>query len=274
MKNTLRLLGSLALAVVSASLVHAQAAYGYAQGQAEVAFLGSSAAGGLYLFQSGSTAGYQTPLEVGSAGTYSYSFGGTYSRFGVSGLYSSSEGGSEASPIGLAAYGTSLDLQYKLTNGNNYTAFVSVGVYTGAFAQAFDSASGQVGFGYAYGAVYVDHTLLQSTSAEASTDALFGGGNYTASYNYDPYTGGNYAFNRYPYGAPYSDYTVVGEYSTFDDQGYTFELGAGQSITVDIVSGDDTHAYALAASPTPGPIAAAPFALGLLGARKRRKNRA
>jgi hypothetical protein len=266
MKNTLRLLGTLALAAVSASIVHAQA-FGAGEGYATLTFLGTTGPAGLA--QTGYAVYPIGPFAVGASYTSAYSAGGVAVYGGALVAYSFSSGYSGAAPYGHSLSGQILDEQFQLSNANAYGITVLVGAYTFGGGYGYQAAAGQFGIGEGYGEIDINGFLVQKTLDAAVADNFLGVGNYSISENFDPVAGGVYARTVFPAGSPYGVLAVGSDY-----QIYGIYLAAGQTDSLEVISGEASEAYAQNVAVAPGPAAAAPFVLGAVGAYRRRKKRA
>ncbi len=199
-------------------------------------------------------------VNVSASGYTVYPLAGNYQKgnaaagagvYGVYGVYSYAANEAFAGPgYGFASIGYGFEQYLTFTNNNPTGATEAFGVSSLLIEQISTSARGYaIDFGgiQEFGGAYFlgFNTIIQ--------DGL--GAPYDLAYNWDV------VYN----------YTSPGYTFTISEGGFTDYLAAGQSITVGIWASGITQATSPAAVPAPAAIA--PFALGLLGALRRRNKK-
>ncbi len=264
MNSTQKLFGTLALAAVGASMAQAQA-YGYGAGYVSASFFQS----GVGLYYTGNTGLYSTGFSYSSVGSNWYSIdynvgtsSSSYTNPFVAEAYGWSTSSAQPGGSGIAVTDT-VENAITLTNlGQNYDTLTINVLTSGAGASSANSWQ-DVGLGEGV-AQFTDSAGLirQLSGAIAETAGLGLGGDYAFAANYDIYNGYNsssyFGGNVFP--ASLSGYAT-------DSQTYYLRFAPGATDTFYLQSGDFHESYSI----TPGPAAIAPFALGLIGAFRRRK---
>jgi len=253
MKTSLRVLSSVALAVAGASLASAQSASGFSEG---------------YVYGSFTTSGgiSWTDSFGGFSDTYAYGNSASYESRG-SYSYLNGFGGATSGPgYGLGYGGSEYYFEFSLTNYSNYTEAAYVTVDTASYSSAA-SVPGSYGIGESYGWGYdTNGNYDQFNETGALVDNIYGVNEaYAAVYAF----GG---FQGYAQGGPYYGIYTTSWYASAPLYSQTYEvlLAPGQSDELVFESYDFHEAYTPGSS-VPGPAAIAPFALGLVGALRRRK---
>jgi len=261
MKSGIKILSTLALATVGASLANAQAAalgYGYANAQYYESNYGL----------------YYTTESSNYSGLYSFATGDSYTidEFGGSlpnpnhGSYAIGESVAYPAVGNSWAYGTAYNENYvTISNLSNYYDTLIINVQTYGLGEAYSASWQSIGYAWG-GGVFEDSygLIFQESFGEAAAQGL-GYQSFWAWSNYDTNYGGSYAFGYYPPIFPQLLYAYA-----YDTETYYLTFAPGASDTF-YTEGFDTHsAYAT----TPGPTALAPFALGLVGALRRRMKKA
>jgi MYXO-CTERM domain-containing protein len=254
MKSTLHILSSLALAAVGASMASAQTASAYANGYV----YGSWSGGDSYYSYAGQD----------FYANYAYGAASSYETRGYT-TYLNGYGASTAGPGYGISYGES---EYyfvtELYNGSNYTQAEYVTVDTSSVTSAYANV-GQFAGGESYGWGYdTNGNYDQYSESESYVDNAFYGYNFAYA---ETYVNG---YVYYAQGGPYYGFypTGWGASAAFDNT-YEVLLAPGQYDDLVFYSFDlhETESFTGASSGVPGPAAVAPFALGLLGAMRRRR---
>jgi MYXO-CTERM domain-containing protein len=260
MKSSYKIFGTLALAAVASSMAMAQDALGYASGYAYAGFY-NYAGSGMYITGAGGGYYYYGSYTYGAAGGIDY-LGYNIGNPEISSVYGESvayaqPGGSLSESI-LETYNWTT-----ITNTSNYYQYEFVYASTSSFSEAYAGSYNAQAVGNSYGWVFDSAGAVdQFSETGAGSFGLGAGGTYAYAYNYDLYNGfsGIYSY----FGGSFPNYAYG---SAYDAQWYTLIFAPGASDTF-YTEGYEYHgAYAT----TPAPAAIAPFALGLIGALRRRK---
>ncbi len=258
MKSTLKIFGTLALAAVGASMAHAYAS-GYGDGYASAQYYES--APGLYL-----TAASGQYYSYGNSSVGSNWYGVDYFYGSSTGQYSGAYGVSfSAAQPGGSGFAASLATANYLTITNLSSHNDTLYVYAQTFGYGSSYVDGWNNYseGVGVGQFYDSYGLInQWSEGAAATLGLGLGGDFAYAANYDGYNG--YSSSSY-YGGNVFPAGLAGEAS--DYQLYALTFAPGASDTFFTYAGE----YHVAYSVTPGPAAVAPFAIGLIGALRRRK---
>ncbi len=260
MKNPFRALAIAALAAVGATLAHSQTAYSSGLGYASAYYYQSQA--GLYFTASGGQYYSYYATSVGSAWyTLDYYYGG-FPEAQWSEAYGSS--GAWAQPGGSGVYSYITSSNYvTISNLSTHYDLLTVKAYTSAGSYASANSWQDYAYDYSLGEFYDSAGLIvQYSETGAFTLGLGYGGNSGYAYSYDPYNGFFGVSASFGSMFPYSVSA-----SASDFQYYYLLFGPGASDTFYTYAYDPHEAYSI----TPGPAAVAPFALGLIGALRRRK---
>jgi len=255
MKSSFKIFTTLALATVGASMANANA-YGSGSGYATASYLQNYGGGLYYSAVSGQYYGvYQFAIGNSAVGD---SYGGGFN-------YSADSGASISAPTYPYSwgYGTSYNENYTtITNGSNYNSYLFIKAYTSASSYSYATSWSDIGYGYGTGAFFDSAGILfQESFAETAAQGL-GYTSFAYASNYDTNFGGSYSYARY---APIFPMALSAGAADLEYYELVFSPGASDTF---YYYGASTHS---AYSTTPGPVAVAPFALGLLGALRRRK---
>jgi len=258
MKSNYKILGTIALAAIGASMAHATAV-GYGDGYASASYYESST--GLYY-----------TAQVGNYNGYGYSYVGS-NWYGVdylnydNGFYNSTFGESVAYDTPGAGSGFFGELYGEggvtISNLSSHYDTLYVYAYTYGFGEGYSSSWNNYGEGEGVGEFFDSAGLIEQYSEGFGAALGRGyGGDYAAWENYDIYNGYTSGFGFFGNVFPGYAYGYSSDY-----QLYTLYFAPGASDTFYTYSYDAHVAYAT----TPAPAAIAPFALGLIGALRRRK---
>jgi len=267
-----RLLGSIALAAVGASMPHGQA-FGYSSNVAQISVTGVAGGyGGVYTQSLGFYYGFIGPVHgnygqyAGGVGNYGF---GTQLYYSYDGSYSASVGYNAASPNGQVISGGYLEDDMELFNTNGFGVTVFFTGVTGSYSYASQQAAGDSAYGEGFAELLYNGYLFQESFTVVEADNLFGDGNFAEAYNYTLGLGSSGGSYFYGYGSPFagSAYAPLTQYwqiylpaygsVVFSE--YTESVGAATSLR--------------SSNGTPAPAAIAPFAVGLLGALRRRNKK-
>jgi len=264
MKLNVKILGTLALAAVGASMAQAQYAYASGSGYASATYYQSQA--GLYFTTQGGTYyGYSTN-SLGYNWSRADYYGGTTSGSGPTQVdtaygWSSSARQANGSPAWAWGQITSTN-SLTITNLSSHYDLLTIAVGTSAGSYALAGSWNDIGYAYGFGELYDSAGLIAQYSETLAARQGLGYGSFGYAYSYDPYNGFFGVSGSFPNVFPAS-LTA----SASDFQYYYLSFAPGASDTF-ITSTSATHsAYSVA----PGPAAIAPFALGLIGALRRRR---
>jgi len=269
MKVSIHILSSLALAAVGASMASAQATAFTNDGVSVLLYNNSIGS-----FSATTTGAYTAAYAsyASGTGTYAdsaYSDGGSYIT--QAGLATASANGGE----GASLWETQMVLA--VTNNSNYAETYEAVVSTTAYALTSVNGLGNYADVFTYGWAR-DDTYYNSgytagfdqySEAGSHTDNIFGSGNFWTAANY---SNGTFTPASGFYGGTYYSFALFG-YASQPDFTYFITVGAGATDTVTLTS----YSYKIAFNQTtvnsgvPAPAAVGPFALGLLGAIRRRR---
>jgi MYXO-CTERM domain-containing protein len=260
MKSSYKIFGTLALAAVASSMAMAQDALGYGSGYA-YAGLYSYAGSGMYITSYGGGYYYYGSYSYGAAGSIDY-LGYNIGNPEISSVYGESV--AYAQPGGSLSESTLETYNWTtITNTSNYYQYEFVYASTSGYGFAYAGNYNAQAIGQGYGVVFDSAgAIYQFSEAGAASFGLGAGGTYAYAYNFDFYNGLSGVYSYLGGSFPNSAWG-----SASDNQWYTLIFAPGASDTF-YTEGYDFHgAYAT----TPAPAAIAPFALGLIGALRRRK---
>jgi len=268
MKVSIHILSSLALAAVGASMASAQA-YGYSSGYASALLYNNSAGSFGLTFNSGTYYGYSA-YSTGNAAYADYL--GSDSASYINQYGAAAAGG----PSGLATSLLESRLVLGITNFSNYaqtfTAVVSTGSYSTSTINGLGNYSSAASFGWVYDSTYFASGYTagfdQYSESSTYTDNLFGIGNGWFAANY---SNGVFSPASGFYGGSYNSF---GLFADAYQSGFVYSVTLAGGASDTIVLETYTAHTAENVSPTsgvPGPAAVAPFAVGLLGAIRRRR---
>jgi MYXO-CTERM domain-containing protein len=256
MRLSKRFLSIAALGAITASIAHAQIGRSGGEADTSVSF-SSSAAGFAYSFYSSARASYTDTGSFYNSGEPLA--GGSYAQ-------SFADGGSIATPSGSSErVNIGSDDWVSVINRGLYddtlylTATTQAGAY--AYASGRDASSG----GYAYSKFYDSDGLIDEQYVLENAVVRPGGDRYdwdlSGVFSYGQLVGVYHKYQKvYP-----AELSTQG-YAT---EAYALTLAPGEMDTFYLVA-NSGHT---SAATTPGPAAVASFALGLLGARRRRNRR-
>ncbi len=264
MKCSIKLFGTLALAAIGASMAQAQA-YGYGYGYTSASFYQS----GSGLYYTGNSGVYNTNFSYSYVGSNWYSIdynagtsSSSYSNPFTSNAYGYSTSAAQVGGSGIVVYDTAQNVVTLSNLGSSYDT-LTINVYTYGYGASSANSWSDVAFGEGWGTFSDSAGLIAQESVGLAVTAGLGqGGDYWAYGNYDVYNGSSGASAFYGNVFPASLYAYGYDYET-----YYLTFAPGATDTFYLGSGDYHESY----STTPGPAAIAPFALGLIGALRRRK---
>jgi len=258
MKSTFKIFGTIALAAVGASMANAYA-QGVGSGYSSATYYQSQA--GLYFTAaSGQYYGYAASF-VGSNWAGADYYGGAVPDSQYSTVYGYSQAGPQVGGAGF--YGSLATENFvTLTNLSSHYDTLYIYAQTQGYGSGYSSNWNEYGAGVGAGEFFDSYGLIfQESVGEGFTGGRYGGASAFA-FNYDIYNGSSYA--SYYGGNSYAQ-SAAGSASDFQLYILSFAPGASDSF---YTYGSEAH---VAYSTTPGPAAVAPFALGLIGALRRRK---
>ncbi len=261
MKTSTRILSTAALAVVGASMAHAQYAYAYGSGYAS-AYYYQSQAGLYFTAASGTYYGYSTS-SLGYNWAQANYYGGTTPEPQIAEAFGWSASARQANGGAAWAWGNINASNYvTVTNLSTHYDLLTIAVGTAGYSYAAIGSWNDIGYAFGTGAFYDSAGLIFQESYTLAARQGLGYGSFGYAYSYDPYNGYFGVSGSFPNVFPASLSA-----SASDFQYYYLLFGPGASDTF-YAYGNSTHsAYSVA----PGPAAIAPFALGLIGALRRRK---
>jgi MYXO-CTERM domain-containing protein len=266
MKSTLHILSSLALAAVGASMASAQA-YAYSTGYASALLYNNSAGSFALTYASGTYYSYGA-YSTGNAAYADYL--GTDNISYINQYGAAAAGG----PFGYASSVLESRMVLGVTNFSNYaqtyTAKVSTFSYSTSSINGYGNYSAASSFGWAYDTTFFGSGYTagfdQYSESSTLTDNLFGiGGDYFAA----NYSNGSFNYVEGFYGV----YSSLGLYAYAEQPDFVYGITVAAGATDYVVLETYTSHTAYNVSPSsgvPGPAAVAPFAVGLLGALRRR----
>jgi hypothetical protein len=270
-----QLISSAALGLVGASLANGQAqgtSYNYAEFSIQGATtINGNSVGGIYTSGVYYFYGFGGPSHgnygqyAGGIGNYSYLDDVGHDPNGQSGQAFASN---SASPSGQVISNDYMVNTARIYNSNPFGVFVDFTGFTESYASASQDAAGNSAFGEGNAELLFNYRyVFQSTGAAVEADNLFGVGNFGDWYK-SSYQGSSDQQYFFASGSPFSDgILAIGIYH------WSYYVGAYRSFLIS----EDVHSYGAATSiaqktnGTPGPAAVAPFAIGLIGALRRRK---
>jgi MYXO-CTERM domain-containing protein len=260
MKSSYKFFGTLALAAVASSMAMAQDAFGYAGGYAAAGYY-SYAGSGMYITGQGGQYYSYGSYSYGTAYSVdylSYQLGNPVYSEGYGASYAWAQPGGSLSEASLDTYNWTT-----ITNTSNYYQYEFVYATTESVSEAYAGNFNAQGVGSSYGWVFDSAGVIsQYSETGAGSFGLGAGGTYSYAYNYDIYNGFSGVYSYFGGSFPNSAYA-----SASDGQWYTLIFAPGASDTFYTEAYEYHGAYAT----TPAPAAIAPFALGLIGALRRRK---
>lgn len=247
-----------ALAAVGASMAHAQYAYAYGSGYASATFYQSSS-GLAYTAASGNYYSY---------GTYSLGYNQAQANYyagatpGYAEAYGWSASARQTSGVAWAWGDISNENYVTITNVSSHYDTLQINAFTSAYSYALVGSWNDIAYAYGTGEFFDSAGLILQESYTLAARQGLGYGSFGYAYSYDPYNGVFGVSASFPNVFPAN---LAASASDFETYYLTFAPGASDTF---YSYGFGEHS---AYSTTPAPAAIAPFALGLVGALRRRK---
>jgi hypothetical protein len=240
-------------------MAHAQYAYASGLGYASASYYESQA--GIYYSGSSTYYGYSAYSQGTNWARADYYGGNTVINPQWAEAYGWSASGSQVG--GAWAWGSiAAENWVTMTNTSSHYDLLTIAVGTSASSYASIGSWNDIGYAYGTGEFFDSAGLVVQLSETLAARQGKGYGSFGYAYNYDPYNGFTGVFATFPNVFPASLSAGASDF-----QYYYLNFAPGASDTF-YTYGAATHsAYSI----TPGPAAVAPFALGLIGALRRRK---
>jgi hypothetical protein len=253
-------------------MAHGQA-LGYSSNAASITVTGVVGGyGGVYTQSLGFYYGFIGPVHgnygqyAGGVGNYGF---GTDLYYTYDGASSAAVGYNAASPNGQVISGGYLGNEMELSNTNAFGVTVLFTGETSSYSFASQQAAGDSAYGEGFAELLYNGYLFQESFTVVEADNLFGVGNYAEAYNYTlglGFSGGSYFFG---YGSPFagSAYAPLTQYWQIYLPAYGSVVFTEFTETIGAATSERAN------NGVPAPAAVAPFAVGLLGALRRRNKK-